>query len=129
MPCVQDWSHDSCPDRSPGAFSCIIAQAGFLMNDPLRPAGFLQTAFTQAEGELRSKALFWRESVTATSAGSELPIASVGDGATDAVSNTAYLPHNPRVENDSIPIEHGPAQFNAFYPQCSAQNLASLHAN
>jgi hypothetical protein len=80
MPCVQDWSHDTSPDRSHGAFSCIIAEAGFLMNDPLRPASVLQTAFTQAEGELRSKALFRRESVTATSAGSELPVASVGYG-------------------------------------------------
>jgi hypothetical protein len=49
------------------------------MNDPLQPAGFLQTAFTQAEGELRSKALFRPEGVTATSAGSELPIADAGN--------------------------------------------------
>jgi hypothetical protein len=50
------------------------------MNDLLQPAGFLPTAFTQAEGELRSKALFRREGVTATSAGSELPIAGAGNG-------------------------------------------------
>jgi hypothetical protein len=41
----------------------------------------------------------------------------------DAVSNTACLPHTPKVENDSIPIEHGPAQFNAFYPQYSGRRL------
>jgi hypothetical protein len=66
--------------RPHGAFGCIIAEAGFLMNDPLRPAGFLQTAFTQAEGELRSAALFRRESVTGTFAGSELPLGGAGDG-------------------------------------------------
>ena len=50
------------------------------MNDPLQHAGFLQTAFTQAEGELRSKPLFRRDGVTATSAGPELPIAGAGNG-------------------------------------------------
>ena len=75
MPCVQDWPHDSGPDRSPGAFGGTVAAAGFLMNDLLQPAGFLQTAFTQAEGELRSEVLFRREGVSATAAESELPIA------------------------------------------------------
>ena len=79
MPCVQDRPHDSCPDRSPGAFGCTVAAAGFLMN-LLQQAGFLPTAFTQAEGELRSEALFRREGVTATSAGSELPITGAGNG-------------------------------------------------
>ena len=32
-------------------------------------------------------------------------------------------------KNNSIPIDHGPAQFNAFYPQCSGQKLGSLHKN
>jgi hypothetical protein len=50
------------------------------MNDPLQQAGFLQTAFTQAEGELRSKTLFRRERVTAASAESELSIAGAGNG-------------------------------------------------
>ena len=27
--------------------------------------------------------------------------------------------------NYSIPIEHGPAQFNAFYPQCSGTRFAA----
>jgi hypothetical protein len=49
------------------------------MNDLLQQAGLLQTAFTQAEGELRSEALFQREGVTATSAGSELPITGAGN--------------------------------------------------
>jgi hypothetical protein len=49
------------------------------MNDPLQKAGFLPTAFTQAEGELRSKALFRREGITATSARSELLITVAGD--------------------------------------------------
>jgi hypothetical protein len=49
------------------------------MNDLLRQAGFLRTAFTQAEGELRSKAFFRREGVAATSAGSELLIAGAGN--------------------------------------------------
>ncbi len=80
MPCVQDWPHDSGPDRSPGAFGCTVAAAGFLMNDLLQQAGFLQTAFTQVEGELRSEALFRRGGVTATSAGSELPITGAGNG-------------------------------------------------
>jgi hypothetical protein len=34
------------------------------MNDLLQHAGFLQTAFTQVEGELRSEALFRRGGVT-----------------------------------------------------------------
>ena len=75
MPRVQDWPHDSGPGRSHGAAGCSIAQAGFLMNHPLQPAGFLPTAFNQAEAELRSKALSGRDGVTATSAGSELSIA------------------------------------------------------
>jgi hypothetical protein len=50
------------------------------MNDPLQKAGFLPTAFTQAEGELRSKALFRREGITATFARSELLIAGAGNG-------------------------------------------------
>jgi hypothetical protein len=50
------------------------------MNDRLRQAGFLQIAFPQAEGELRSTGLFRREGVTATSAESELPTAGVGNG-------------------------------------------------
>jgi serine/threonine protein kinase len=32
-------------------------------------------------------------------------------------------PHNPKAGSDSIPIEHGPAQFNAFYPQCSGSGF------
>ncbi len=35
----------------------------------------------------------------------------------------ACSPHDPRAENDSIPIEYGPASFNAFYRQCSGINL------
>jgi hypothetical protein len=50
------------------------------MNDPLQQASFLPAAFTQAEGELRSKALFRREGGTATSAGSESPIADAANG-------------------------------------------------
>jgi hypothetical protein len=50
------------------------------MNDLLQQAGFLQTAFTQVEGQLRSEALFRRGGVTATSAESELPTAGVGNG-------------------------------------------------
>ena len=50
------------------------------MNDLLQQADFLQTAFTQADGELRSEALFQREGVTAISAGCELPITGAGNG-------------------------------------------------
>jgi hypothetical protein len=37
---------------------------------------------------------------------------------------------SPRIrhpENNSIPIGRGPAQFNAFYPQCSGQDLGPLN--
>ena len=34
-----------------------------------------------------------------------------------------WAPHTPKPKNDSIPIAHGPAQFNAFYPQCSGRDL------
>ena len=44
------------------------------MSDPLQRAALLQTAFTQAEGELRSKVFFRCEYVTAAPAGSEPPI-------------------------------------------------------
>ena len=27
----------------------------------------------------------------------------------------------PKPENNSIPIDYGPAQFNAFYPKCSGR--------
>jgi hypothetical protein len=97
------------------------------MNDPLRQAGFLQITFTQAEGELRSKPLFRRDGVTATSAGSELLIAGAGNGRPIRYRIPHAYPHNPKVENNSIPIEHGPAQFNAFYPQCSGQKLGLFH--
>jgi hypothetical protein len=50
------------------------------MIDPLQPASFLPTTFTQAKGKLRSKGLFRPEGVTATAAGPELPIACVGNG-------------------------------------------------
>jgi len=50
------------------------------MNHPLQKAGLLQTALPQVEGEPRSKALFRREGITATSAGPELPIAGAGNG-------------------------------------------------
>jgi hypothetical protein len=50
------------------------------MNDPLQPTGFLPTAFTKAERELRSKPLFRRERITATPAASELPSAGAGNG-------------------------------------------------
>jgi hypothetical protein len=50
------------------------------MNNLLQQAGSLQTVFTQTEGELRSKALFRRQGVTPTSAGSELLTAGVGNG-------------------------------------------------
>ena len=50
------------------------------MNDPLQQVSFLPAAFTQAEGELRSEALFQREGVTAISAGCELPITGAGNG-------------------------------------------------
>ena len=49
------------------------------MNDPLQQASFLPAALTQAEAELRSKALFPPEGVTVTSAGSKLPIAGAGN--------------------------------------------------
>ncbi len=39
---------------------------------------------------------------------------------------TARLRHNPEAENNSIPIDPGPAQFNAFYPQCSGQDFVSF---
>src|ERR1700721_963882 len=100
MPCVQDWPHDSGPDRSHGAAGCTITAAGFLMNDLLRQAGFLRTAFTQAEGELRSKAFFRREGVAATSAGSETTHRRCRKRAAEAASNIACLSHNPKVEND-----------------------------
>jgi hypothetical protein len=32
----------------------------------------------------------------------------------------------PETENNSIPIDPGPAQFNAFYPQCSGHDFASF---
>jgi hypothetical protein len=50
------------------------------MKDPLQQAGFLLTAFTQADGELRSKALFRRAGVAATSTAAEVLIADVGNG-------------------------------------------------
>ena len=80
MPCVQDWPHDPGPDRSSGAFGCTIAAARFLMNDLFQQTGFLQTAFTQAEGELCPEVLFRREGATATAAGPELPIVGVRNG-------------------------------------------------
>jgi hypothetical protein len=50
------------------------------MNDPLQQASFLPAAFTQVEGQLRSKAVSRPEGVTVTSAGSELPITATGNG-------------------------------------------------
>lgn len=50
------------------------------MNDPLQQASFPPAAFTPAEGEPRSKALFRPEGVAVTSAGSKLPIAGAGYG-------------------------------------------------
>jgi hypothetical protein len=44
-------------------------------------------------------------------------------------SDVPNLPRLRQPENNSIPIEPGPAQFNAFYPQCSGQDLASYHEN
>jgi hypothetical protein len=35
--------------------------------------------------------------------------------------------HDPKAENHSIPIEYGPAQFNAFYRQCSGQYWVRFH--
>jgi len=37
-----------------------------------------------------------------------------------------HLPYAPEAENNSIPIDPGPAQFNAFYPQCSGHALVSF---
>jgi hypothetical protein len=62
------------------------------MNHPLQPAGFLPTVFNQAEAELRSKALSRRDGVTATSAGSELPIAGRSGFAADPAFNTRARP-------------------------------------
>jgi hypothetical protein len=62
------------------------------MNHQLQPAGCLPTAFNQAEAELRSKALSGRDGVTATSAGSELPIAGRNGLAAVPVLNTRARP-------------------------------------
>jgi hypothetical protein len=35
------------------------------------------------------------------------------------------LRHIRQGKNNSIPIDRGPAQFNAFYPQCSGHDFAS----
>ena len=36
------------------------------------------------------------------------------------------LPRIPEAETNSIPIDPGPAQFNAFYPQCSGPGFVSF---
>ena len=42
-------------------------------------------------------------------------------------SDALACPHSGRQKNNSIPIDPSPAQFNAFYPQCSGQYRGSLH--
>jgi hypothetical protein len=44
-------------------------------------------------------------------------------------SDVPGLLHTGEPENHSIPIDRGPAQFNAFYPPCSGQDLGSFHQN
>jgi hypothetical protein len=75
------------------------------MSDPLRHVADPQTAFTPVAGELCAKALFRPEQIipnparpTATDHRSSLVTMSL---ALVVVS----LPHNPRAEDDSIPIE------------------------
>lgn len=40
-----------------------------------------------------------------------------------AILQAVSLLHIPGSKIDSIPITNGPAQFNAFYPQCSGSNV------
>jgi hypothetical protein len=78
------------------------------MNDPLRHVADAETAFIPAEGELRSKSLFHLEQVIANPPDGDYE-SSEPHLAAALVLVDARSFHDPKAENDSIPIEHGPA--------------------
>ena len=94
------------------------------MNTPWQNPGSPQTAFIQAEGELRQKACSQPENIAArlTRIQSYKTSARHSRPDTDLQCTRPAL-HPMAPKNNSIPIDTGPAQFNAFYPQCSGQNL------
>ena len=82
---------------------------------------YIQTAFTQAEGELCLKGALPTQKRYRNACSIRI---------TKHWERPSALVRTPEVlgssliwqpENHSIPIEPGPAQFNAFYPQCSGQ--------
>jgi hypothetical protein len=89
---------------------------------------YFQTAFLQAEGELYLSPLSQPKTAAAIPARSE----SQSPSKILSPSPASQPSGSPRIwqpENYSIPIDRVPAQFNAFYPQCSGQKLGSFHHN
>jgi hypothetical protein len=84
-----------------------------------------QTASTQAEGEpcLQARPNRKRAATRRAQPVSQRPATMFRS----RQRPDAYrLRRIPEAENNSIPIDPGPAQFNAFYPQCSGHEFASF---
>ncbi len=97
------------------------------MSDRWRDVGDPQTAFLQAEGETTPKDALPTQKRPRIACSTRITKHRRRYPALTRASEVPGLPRIRQPENNSIPIEHGPAQFNAFYPQCSGQNLGSSH--
>ena len=90
----------------------------------LRDAG-PATACSEAEGEVRSNDYFTHKASNLASPDSEHESAAFPCPAACEPPFPAWPTPPAKTENDSIPIDPGPAQFNAFYPPCSGHNFGS----
>jgi hypothetical protein len=97
------------------------------MNNPRATDRYVQTAFLQVEGELCLKGAFPAQKRRRKVCSTRITRHRRRYPALVRASDVASLPHTREPENYSIPIDRGPAQFNAFYPPCSGLDLGSFH--
>jgi hypothetical protein len=99
------------------------------MNNPGATRGFVETACRQAEGEFCPKECY--QPKTASRGPLDLNQKTRRRKAlcpSRGLLGTTSAVLRPQ-KTYPIPIEHGPAQFNAFYPQCYGLDIASFHKN
>jgi hypothetical protein len=92
------------------------------MRSRLREADSPQPAFVEANGDLRAQPVPRCKRICGNPAEPVIRIAR-GQGAPDSALEPPPSTRQLKPGSDSIPIDHGPAQFNEFYPQCTGTIL------
>ena len=93
------------------------------MRPRLREADCPQPAFIEVNGDLRpQRGSHGVKRICGNPAEPVIRIARANNVPPDSALEPPPSTRQPKPGSDSIPIEHGPAQFNEFYPQCSGSD-------